>query len=287
VLEDQKVVNALLRILVQYASWGCSMAGSPLSQVIHIVLELVGFSGSRVRPGPLNAKVVDFQVAVSVSLHSEAMTRQNVSAAINSEKALNEYLLRDKPHDTFSKCHLLLLEAKRWARQPQPDFHKSMEVLQELQEVAHGLEDLQIEAKLLEIEVLISIKDFGEAAVSVSCLFCLLETQNANTSGLYYLKAVILKAEIMSSVKGSCLQSLDLLDRVKTDVVQTRSSHLLLHLLRVQAKTMLKVRTMFAEYTASEISRLRVTASSLVDGGQDVPEQLHRLSQVGLTERCI
>ena len=127
--------------------------------------------------------------------------------------------------------------------------------------------------------MLISIKDFGQAAVSVSCLFCLLETQHANTSGLYYLKAVILKCEIMSSVKATCLEALSLLDRAKPDVVQTRSSHLLLHLLRVQAKTMLKVRTMFAEYTASEISRLRIGQSSLVDEGMmEGPEQLHQLS---------
>ena len=141
-LKDQKVVNALLRILVQYASWGCSMAGSPLSHVVQTVLELVAFSAHRLRSATLNAKVVDFQLAVSVGLHSEAMLRLNVSAALNSEKALNEYLLRDKPHDTFTKCHLLLLEAKRLARQPQPDFHKSMDVLQELQVVAQGLEDL-------------------------------------------------------------------------------------------------------------------------------------------------
>lgn len=69
--------------------------------------------------------------------------------------------------------------------------------------------------------------------MSVSSLFSLLETQHANTSGLFYLKAVVLKCELMSSVKGLLLDALEIIDRVKPDVLQTKSSFMLLHLLRV------------------------------------------------------
>lgn len=120
------------------------MAGSPMSHSIRAILELVGLNGSRGRPGPLNTKVVDFQAALSVPLHSEAMNCLDISGAILAEKALDEYLLRDKPHDSFSKWQLVLLKAKRLARQPQPDYHKSMELLHEIKE--DGPEDLQIEA---------------------------------------------------------------------------------------------------------------------------------------------
>lgn len=84
-----------------------------------------------------------------------------------------------------------ILQVKRLLIPTRPDYHAAIELIGKLEELStkYGQEEVQIQASLLRAETLMRIKDHGEATVRISELLSKLETQYANTYGMYYLKA--------------------------------------------------------------------------------------------------